>query len=48
MEHLIMGPFSGYSVFAVIVIICGIWLNRQVRQANERDEQELTKKRELH
>lgn len=44
MEHLIMGPFSGYSVLA---IICGIWLNRQVRHANERDEQELAKKRGL-
>ena len=48
MDPLTMSPFSGYSVFAVIAIICGIWLNRQIRHANERDERELAKKQDIH
>jgi hypothetical protein len=32
-----MSGISGYTVFAVIAIIVGLWFNRQVRLATERE-----------
>lgn len=45
MEYQIMGPVSGYTVFAVVVIIGAAWLSRIVRIATEK---EMAKKRETH
>lgn len=38
MEQNLMGPISGYTVFAVIAIIGGLWISRVVRIATEREE----------
>lgn len=44
MENAVMGPVSGYSVFAIAVIILAAWLSRVVRIATEK---EMAKKREI-
>jgi len=44
MEHQLMDSVSGYTVFAVVVIIVAAWLSRFVRLATEK---EMAKKREI-
>ena len=44
MERHVMGSISGYTVFAVVVIIGAAWLSRIVRIATE---QEMAKKRDI-
>jgi len=44
MEYHLMGPISGYTVFAVVVIIGAAWLSRVVRIATEN---EIAKKQDI-